>query len=909
MSFASVQWGAWGQVGMATTNAGVLARIDRIGMGVLSPEQGMAALTGVMASVGNIAASPFVWDRLSKVMKPPPEMVLALVDQALAVQSLAEFNSKKKSGAEGRGRVMKGARRQQQRQVSDKASGGDKRGGGPTLSSVQARVEDIISALIGRDVEAEEPLKDAGLDSLSGTELKSQMEAEFGVDLPETVVFDYPTAAALSAFIIEQQQTAGGDDDVREDDGDEEDDDGDAYVRGSGRSRGHGRRRRGVRRSRRSSEPRPKKSGGGGDDNGGKASGADATAATQERVVAIISALIGRDVELDEPLMDAGLDSLSGAELKSQMEAEFGIELPETVVFDYPTPGALSLYIYEQAGGGSLSDQNGGDGGDTDGLCSSDGDNDSYTSDYDDVSEIETKPRRRRQREPRSSGDGVSVAHIQDRVVTILSDLVGRAVEPDEPLMDAGLDSLSGMELKSQLETEFGVELPETVVFDYPTAAALSAFILEQTGGEGGVGKSSEEEVSSSEGEEAGVLRRRRIRQARGRDGKQLSYRPTAATTTARRMTVMVTGSSLVTPSPLGIGHASTSGALGDSISQAPRERWKQDVFWDLHMEHEAASGVMTPFGSFMDRVDLFDPTLFGLSRVEAQVMDVQHRSLLEGMLHARASTGLAARGADAMNGSDRCGVYVGISSNDFLVDHVKPMSTELNAFILPGNVLSVAAGRLSFVFGLRGPSMAMDTACSSSIVSTHAAMSAIASGDINAAATCGVGSLMCVLTTGLFSAARMLAADGRCKTLDAAADGYVRGESRGVIILEEQADTELVSNRSSASSAASGSGGGVAVIGTAVNQDGRSSSLTAPNGPSQQAVIRSALRGGGTAVTPVNMARLQMHGTGTGLGDPIEVGSVVAVFKRPSREDNTAAATPLTLEAVKSLVGHTAGS
>lgn len=211
------------------------------------------------------------------------------------------------------------------------------------------------------------------------------------------------------------------------------------------------------------------------------------------------------------------------------------------------------------------------------------------------------------------------------------------------------------------------------------------------------------------------------------------------------------------------------------------------------------------------------------------------------------------------------------------------------------------------------------DAACSSSIVSTHAAMSAISSREIDAAASCGVTSIMSVLTTGLFNAAGMLAADGRCKTLDAAADGYVRGESRGVIILEETANASGAGAGAGAGAHDRSSRGGVAVIGTAVNQDGRSSSLTAPNGPSQQAVIRASLSGGGgvpsdAAVTPAEVACLQMHGTGTGLGDPIEVGSVIAVFKRSNRADDAddgggAAAAPLTLEAVKSLVGHTVGT
>ena len=228
------------------------------------------------------------------------------------------------------------------------------------------------------------------------------------------------------------------------------------------------------------------------------------------------------------------------------------------------------------------------------------------------------------------------------------------------------------------------------------------------------------------------------------------------------------------------------------------------------------------------------------------------------------------------------------------ILDHVGPCSTDLNPFVLQGNVLSVAAGRLSFVFGLKGPSLAVDTACSSSIVSAHMGRTAIASGTIGAAAACGVQFTAAFRGSALFNSAGMLAPDGRCKTLDAAANGYVRGEARGVLVLEGVGP---------GGGCGPGPGGspGVEVIGTAVNQDGRSSSLTAPNGPSQQAVVRQSLRG--TAVTPAEVAVLQMHGTGTGLGDPIEVSAAAAVFRRsPAGEGGGA---PLVLEAVKSMVGH----
>ena len=171
-----------------------------------------------------------------------------------------------------------------------------------------------------------------------------------------------------------------------------------------------------------------------------------------------------------------------------------------------------------------------------------------------------------------------------------------------------------------------------------------------------------------------------------------------------------------------------------------------------------------------------------------------------------------------------------------------------------------------------------------------------LVSGAIGMAAACGVQFTAGVHASGLFNSAGMLAPDGRCKTLDAAANGYVRGEARGVLVLEgvyPGFGSGPGGGRNPGGGPGPGDGPGVALIGTAVNQDGRSSSLTAPNGPSQQAVIRLSLHG--TAMTPAEVAVLQMHGTGTGLGDPIEVGAAAAVFRRvPAGQGGGA---PLVLE------------
>jgi acyl transferase domain-containing protein len=197
------------------------------------------------------------------------------------------------------------------------------------------------------------------------------------------------------------------------------------------------------------------------------------------------------------------------------------------------------------------------------------------------------------------------------------------------------------------------------------------------------------------------------------------------------------------------------------------------------------------------------------------------------------------------------------------------------------GGTLSVVAGRLSYSFALSGPAMSVDTACSSSLVGTHLACTSLRQRECPAAAACGVNLFLVPYTTGVFSRAGMLSAEGRCKTLDATADGYARGEGCRTLLLESK----------------SGVVSFAAVLGSAVNQDGRSSSLTAPNGPAQQDVMRIAL-GSCAPGSACELRVMELHGTGTPLGDPIELGAVAAVLL-PHRT------APLTIQSAKSCIGH----
>ena len=210
-------------------------------------------------------------------------------------------------------------------------------------------------------------------------------------------------------------------------------------------------------------------------------------------------------------------------------------------------------------------------------------------------------------------------------------------------------------------------------------------------------------------------------------------------------------------------------------------------------------------------------------------------------------------------------GVYLGICNSDY--GRALLSRTDLiDAYASSGNAYSVAAGRLSYFLGLRGPSMAVDTACSSSLVALHLACQGLRLGECDLALAGGVNLILAPEMNISFSKARMMAPDGRCKTFDAAADGYVRGEGCAILVLRRLADAVAEGDRILA-----------VVRGSAVNQDGRSAGLTAPNGPAQEAVIRAALSVAGLPATDVGY--VEAHGTGTALGDPIEVGALAAVF------------------------------
>jgi acyl transferase domain-containing protein len=319
-----------------------------------------------------------------------------------------------------------------------------------------------------------------------------------------------------------------------------------------------------------------------------------------------------------------------------------------------------------------------------------------------------------------------------------------------------------------------------------------------------------------------------------------------------------------------------------DAIGPLPADRW--DVEGTYDPDPDVPGCIATRAGGFIGDVRGFDPAHFGIARREAQGMDPQQRLFLEVAWEALEHAGQA---PDRLERSST-GVYLGVTGSDYAYLQFETRDrTLLDAHFTSGIAHSIASGRLSYLLGLQGPAITIDTACSSSLVAVHLACQALRAGDCRMALAGGVN---LILSSDLYIAlshSRMLAPDGRCKTFDAAADGFARGEGCGVLVLKRLSQAQADGDRV------------LAVIrGSALNQDGPSSGLTAPNGPAQEAVIREALARAGIA--PRQVSFIEAHGTGTQLGDPLEVGALGSVFgadREPAR--------PLLIGSVKTNIGH----
>ncbi|MDP8242494.1 MAG: SDR family NAD(P)-dependent oxidoreductase [Candidatus Hinthialibacter antarcticus] len=316
------------------------------------------------------------------------------------------------------------------------------------------------------------------------------------------------------------------------------------------------------------------------------------------------------------------------------------------------------------------------------------------------------------------------------------------------------------------------------------------------------------------------------------------------------------------------------------AVSDIPAQRWDADAFFNE--DPEAPGTYYTKKGGFLRDVDLFDAKRFKISPNEARNMDPQQRLLLEVSWRALEHAGMK---PESLRGS-KTGVFIGATYNEY-AELISRSQTGVNAYYGSGNALNAAAGRLAFTYGLHGPCMTIDTACSSSLAALHAACASLRLGDSEVALAGGVNLMLTPTPAIALCRARMLSPDGLCKTFDASANGYVRGEGCAVVVLKRASDARRDGDPILA-----------LVRGSAMNHDGPSSGFTVPNGRAQEALIQQALEN--AKVKSYQIHYVEAHGTGTALGDPIEIQSIANTLSKGRDSEN-----PVRVGSVKTNIGH----
>lgn len=423
-------------------------------------------------------------------------------------------------------------------------------------------------------------------------------------------------------------------------------------------------------------------------------------------------------------------------------------------------------------------------------------------------------------------------------------------IDPDRPLEEFGLASRDAVAIAGELEQMLGRALPATLVWEHPTINKLSVALA---GGDSGTTRPEPAPVA--------------MREAAGDE-------PVAVVGIGCRFP----GGERDLTGPEDYWRFLTG--RGDAVREVPDGRW--DPFDDGSPEVGDLLARTTRLGGFLDDIAGFDAQFFGITPREAAVMDPQQRLVLEVAWEAFEHAGI---GPASLRGS-RTGVFVGVSAPEYAAFTASDLAS-LEPFTATGAALSIIANRLSYLLDLRGPSMIVDTACSSSLVSTHLAVQALRSGEADVALAGGVNVLLSPTVTMTFDLAGGTASDGHCKAFDASADGMVRAEGCGAVVMKRLSDAVRDGDRILA-----------VVKGSGVNSDGRSNGLVAPNSDAQRSLLRDVYASAGVDTREVDY--VEAHGTGTFLGDPIEakaVGDVLGTGREPD--------VPLLLGSAKSNLGH----
>ena len=450
---------------------------------------------------------------------------------------------------------------------------------------------------------------------------------------------------------------------------------------------------------------------------------------------------------------------------------------------------------------------------------------------------------------PAAAHEGLLVSFLQQEVQAVLR--LPSAPAPTVGFFDLGMDSLMAVELRNRLNRAFSEEYTasNTVVFDYPDITTLAGHLAEEVGDVGSAPAPQAQPEPEPE---------RQPVEQREDDGIAIvgmACRFPGAPDLSSFWRVLEAGEDMVTDG-------------------------RQDVdFWGDLGEDFRAKYAAYCRGGFVEGLDKFDSRFFGIRPIEARTMDPRQRLLLETSWQALEDAGMD----PALLKGSQTGVYVGLGGSEYR-DLVAALGEEDNYI---GTAGSVAAGRISYALGFMGPAIPLDMTCASSLVAVHQAAASLQRGEVDLALAGGANVVLSPSVTKFMADFGMLSASGRCRVFDTAADGFVRGEGCGIVVLKRLSRAEADGDRI----------WGV-IRGSAVNQNGASAGISAPSGTAQEQVLGEALAQ--TGIPPSEVDYLEAHGTGSALGDPVEVRAAAAVYGKGREADR-----PLLIGSVKPSIGH----